>query len=85
MFDNCQCLFPWKREAEAEKEPESCALGAPDSDGDRIDCTLFSSGSPPQAEQGRLELPRKWWLLLESTALSLRTEDAEAGTPQGRG
>lgn len=27
-FDNCLCLFPWKRESEAEKEPVSSALGA---------------------------------------------------------
>lgn len=32
-FDNCRCLFPWKRESEAEKEPVGSALGASDSEG----------------------------------------------------
>lgn len=41
-FDNCRCLFPWKRESEPEKEPVSSALGAPDSEGERNDCTPLS-------------------------------------------
>lgn len=47
-FDSRRCLFPWKRQSEAERKPVSSALGASDSEGERVDCTLLSGGLSPR-------------------------------------